>query len=609
MALNPLPPSPAPSPLGPPELPEGKALPYAGGVGAAPREGSGSGRRGRGPGGRRARGWARFRDEFRPRPRVTLTPWTVATWIMVALVLLAPAVILGGVFAGGSETWTHLRQTVLPVYLVNSLTLVLGVGLLTLVTGVSTAWLVATCDFPGRRVFEWALILPLALPTYIVAFTYAEVLAHDGWVQGALQVVLEPSTTARLRTGLMSLPGAGLMMALVLYPYVYLITRTSFQKQSGGILESARILGKGPWETFFRVALPLARPGVVAGLTLVLMEVLNEYGAVKYFGVNTFTTGIFRAWFALGDGPAAIRLSASLLVLVFALILVERAQRGRARFHGGARSPRPAPRFHLRGGRGAAAFLACLLPVALGFLLPVGQLVVWAAQVAPEALDPRFIALVLNSFGLAMAAGVLAVVVALVITYSVRLSPTPLLRLGARASSLGYSIPGAVIAVGVMIPFLWLDRQLGALLRPLVAAPVGLLLTGTVAALLFAYVVRFLAVALNPVDSGFERICGTLDETSRSLGASPSRTLWKVNLPLLRGTLVAAGLLVFVDVLKELPLTLILRPFDFDTLATRAFQLASDEQVARSALPALLIVVVGTIPVILLSRIIARQRV
>jgi len=552
---------------------------------------------------------ARLRDELSPRFRVTLTPWTVATAVVVLLVLLPPLVILGGVFAGGSATWDHLASTVLSLYLWNSLALVVGVGAVTLAVGVSTAWLVTTCEFPGRRVFSWGLILPLALPTYIMAFTYAELLAHDGPVQGALQAVFDPSQTARLRTALMSLPGAGLMMALVLYPYVYLISRTSFQKQSGGILESSRILGKGAWETFFRVALPLARPGIVAGLTLVLMEVLNEYGAVKYFGISTFTTGIFRAWFALGDGPAAIRLSASLLVLVFALILVERAQRGRARFDQGSSRFRPVPRYPLGRVARWGAFAACGLPLLLGFLVPVGQLLVWAVQVAPEALDRRFMTLALNSFGLASAAALLAVVAALLIVYSVRLSPTPLLRLGARASSLGYSIPGAVIAVGVLIPFLWVDRQLATLLRPLLGGQVGLLLTGTVAALVFAYVVRFLAVALNPVDSGFERVCGNLDETSRSLGVSPLRTLWKVDLPLLRGTLVAAALLVFVDVLKELPLTLILRPFDFDTLATRAFQLASDEQVARSALPALLIVAVGTVPVILLSRIIARQRV
>ncbi len=556
-----------------------------------------------------ARRLDRLRDEYRPRLRVSLTPWTVATWGVVLLVLLAPAVILGGVFAGGSETWDHLASTVLGLYLGNSLVLVVGVGLLTLVVGVATAWLVATCDFPGRSVFQWALILPLAMPTYIMAFTWAEILAHHGAVQQTLQLFLEPAATARLRTWLMSLPGAGLVMALVLYPYVYLIARTSFQQQSGGILETARILGKGPWGTFFRVALPLARPGIVAGLTLVLMEVLNEYGAVKYFGVSTFTTGIFRAWFSLGDGPAAIRLSAALLVLVFALILVERAQRGRARFDHGSSRFRPVPRFRLSGSSRWAAFLVCLLPVMLGFLIPVARLGTWAIQVSPEALDPRFLSLVLNSFGLATVASLLAVAAALLIVYSVRLSPTPLLRLGARASSLGYSIPGAVIAVGLLVPFLWVDRQLAAVLRPLLGSGVGLLLTGTVAALVFAYVVRFLAVALNPIDSGFERVCGNLDETSRSLGASPARTLWKVDLPLLRGTLVAAGLLVFVDVLKELPLTLILRPFDFDTLATRAFQLASDEQVARSALPALLIVAVGTAPVILLSRIIARQRI
>jgi iron(III) transport system permease protein len=557
-----------------------------------------------------ARGWlARLRDEYRPRPRVTLTPWTVATAVVVLLVLLPPAVILGGVFAGGSETWDHLASTVLRLYIVNSLALVVGVGALTLMVGVATAWLVATCDFPGRKVFEWALILPLALPTYIMAFTWAELLAHHGPVQQVLQVVFEPSTTARLRTWLMTLPGAGVMMALVLYPYVYLISRTSFQKQSGGILETARMLGKGPWETFFRVALPLARPAVVAGLTLVLMEVLNEYGAVKYFGVSTFTTGIFRAWFSLGDGPAAIRLSAALLVLVFALILVERQQRGRARFDHGSSRFRPIPRFRLDGWRRWGAVAACALPVLLGFVVPVGQLVVWAVGVAPEALDRRFLTLALNSFGLATAAALLAVAAALLIVYAVRLSPTPPLRLGARAASLGYSIPGAVIAVGILVPFLWVDRNLAALLRPLVGANVGLLLTGTVAALVFAYVVRFLAVALNPVDSGFERICGNLDQASRSLGSPPMRTLWKVDLPLLRGTLLAAGLLVFVDVLKELPLTLILRPFDFDTLATRAFQLASDEQVARSSLPALLIVAVGTVPVVYLSRIIARQRV
>lgn len=553
--------------------------------------------------------WARLRRELRPRLHVTLTPWTVATAVLVALVLLPIASIVLGVFTGGSETWDHLSRTVLPLYIGNSVVLVLGVGALTLLTGVATAWLVTTCDFPGRRVFEWSLILPLAIPTYIVAYTYAEILAPGGSAQSLLGSTLLPThRVTGLRSGLMSLGGVTLMMALVLYPYVYLITRTSFQKQSGGILESSRILGKSPCASFLHVALPMARPAVVAGVTLVLMEVLNEYGAVAYFGVSTFTTGIFRAWFALGDGPAAIRLSACLLALVFILIMAERAQRGRARFDDSAREFRPVVPYRLEGWKAAAAFLACGIPVLLGFLVPVAQLVAWTVQVAPETLDGRFIRLTLHSFGLATTAAALSVVVAVVIVYSVRLSPTPLLRLSSRAASLGYSVPGAVIAVGVLVPFLWLDRRLLDLLQALGGSPGGLLITGTVAALVFAYVVRFLAVALNPTDSGFERLCGRLDESSRSLGVSPGRTLLRVDLPLMRGVLLSAGLLVFVDVLKELPLTLILRPFDFDTLATHAFHLATDEQVARSALPALLIVLVGIVPVILLSRMIARQR-
>lgn len=538
---------------------------------------------------------------------MTLTPWTIATLVVVGLVLLPLGSVFLGIFAPSSDTWRHLASTVLVDYVWHSALLVVGVGAMTLVMGVTTAWLVATCEFPGRRAFEWALILPLSVPTYIMAYTYAEILGHTGPVQGALQLLLNPATTAAVRTNLMSLPGAGVMMALALYPYVYLITRTSFMKQSGGILETSRILGKSPWQTFSRVALPLARPAVVAGVTLVLMEVLNEYGAVRYFGVTTFTTGIFRAWFSLGDPPAAIRLSGCLLLFVFLLILLERAQRGRARFDEGAASRRPVTRLRPEGWRRWGAATVCAVPVLFGFVFPVAQLLAWGSQVIDEVTDPGFLVLTLNSFALGLAAAIVTVFVGLLIVYSVRLSPTPTLQLASRASSLGYSIPGAVIAVGILIPFIRLDRSIGSVVQTLTGNPVGLILTGTVAALLFAYVVRFLAVALNPVDSGFERTCGNLDETSRSLGSPPLRTLLRVDIPLLRGTLLSAGLLVFVDVLKELPLTLILRPFNFDTLATRAFQLAMDEQVQRSALPALLIVVTGMIPVILLSRLMGER--
>ena len=536
------------------------------------------------------------------RGRALLTPWTVATLALVALLLLPLATIFAGVFGEASDSWRHLASTVLFDYVWHSVVLVVGVGLLALILGISTGWLVTTCDFPGRTFFEWSLILPLSIPTYIMAYTYAAIFGHTGPLQAILQLVLDPETTAGVRTGLMSLPGTGAILALALYPYVYLITRTSFMKQSGGVLETARILGKSPWRTFWGIALPIARPAVVAGVTLVLMEVLNEYGAVRYFGITTFTTGIFRAWFSLGDPPAAIRLAGCLLLLVFFLILVERAQRGRARFDSGSATYRPIVRFRLDGWKKWGAFAACGLPVVFGFILPLLQLLAWGLQVAPEVLDPRFLLLTMNSFALGVASAFLAVAAALLIVYSVRLAPTAVLRLAARASSLGYSIPGAVIAVGILIPFIWLDRRVALLLPEFAGSAGGLILTGTTAALVFAYVVRFLAVSLNSLDSGFERTCAHLDETSRSLGVTPLRTLIRVDVPLLRGTLLAAGLLVFVDVLKELPLTLILRPFDFDTLATRAFQLAMDEQVARSALPALLIIGIGLIPVVLLSR-------
>ncbi len=546
--------------------------------------------------------WRQSRSEFRGG----LTPWSVSALVVVALTTLPLLVITVGVFGPRTEIWQHLASTVLPVYVGNSALLMVGVGVLALFLGLAPAWLVSAYEFPGRRTFEWSLVLPLAIPTYIIAYTYAGVFEYGSAMSGVLSALWPGAETWRVRSAIMSRGGVTVMMALVLYPYVYVIARASFLRQSGAVLETARSLGRGPWNTFFRVALPMSRPAVVGGLTLVLMEVLNEYGAVKYFGVPTFTTGIFRAWFPLNDPTSAMRLSGILLLFVFSLIVFERAQRGRARFDDGARGYRPSERQRL-GRRGRwLSFAACLLPLTLGFLVPVLQLLEWATRAGFGALDARFVELTLHSFTLALTAALLAVLAALLIAYAVRLSPTPFLRLASKVAVLGYSIPGAVIAVGVFIPFVWVDRHVDAFMRASFGLPTGLLLSGTLVALVVAYVVRFLAVALNPLESGFKRLCGNLDESSRSLGVPPLNTLWRVDLPLLKGTLLSAALLVFVDVLKELPLTLILRPFNFDTLATRAFQLATDEQLTQSAVPALLIVTVGLVPVIVLNKLIGR---
>lgn len=540
------------------------------------------------------------------RIRLGLGRWTALAVGIVVVLAIPMAVIAVRVFDPAGETWAHLADTVLADYMAHSAMLVAGVGVLALALGVSTAWLVAACEFPGRRIFEWALILPLSVPAYIAAYTYAGMLDVTGPVQRVVRSVVPGMSDAFIHVDIMGIGAVTAIFALVLYPYVYLITRMSFERQSRTALEASQMLGRGPTATFFRVALPLARPAIAAGLTLVLLEVLNDYGAVQYFGVTTFTTGIFRSWLSLGDLDAAVRLSAFLMLFVLVLLGLERAQRGRARYDDSSESYRPIHRFPLHGGRAAAAFAVCALPVLLGFLIPSAQLGYWAARTASRVVDASFLRLVANSFGLAAAAAALCVVVALALAYAVRVARAAWVRALSRVAVLGYSIPGAVIAVGVLIPFAWVDHTIDDVARAGFGLSTGLLLSGTLVALVFAYTVRFMAVALTPVESGFERICGNLDDAARSLGAAPTCALRRVVLPLLRGTLLAAVILVFVDVLKELPLTLILRPFNFDTLATTAFQLAGDEQIAESANAALVIIGTGIIPVVALSRLLSR---
>ncbi|NIR51342.1 iron ABC transporter permease [candidate division KSB1 bacterium] len=404
----------------------------------------------------------------------------------------------------------------------------------------------------------------------------------------------------------MNLPCLILILSFVLYPYVFLIARSSFLLQSQSLLETSRILGKSQTQTFFRVILPLARPAIIGGVMLVIMEVINDYGAVKYFGVDTFTTGIFRAWFSMGDTDAAIRLCGFLMFVALCLITLERAQRGRAKFDNNAKTSRTLNKTVLTKKKAGAAFLICLTPVLLGFLIPASQLLFWASQTANNVLGREFFTLIANSFFLAVLASFLCVIVAIIIVYSVRLRQSLYTQAISKISILGYSIPGAVIAVGVMIPFAWVDIGVDTFFRDHFGASTGLILSGTLVAVTFAYVVRFLALAFNPIKSGFERLCGNMDEASRSLGHSPLKSLLKVNIPIIKGALMAAAILVFVDVLKELPLTLIMRPFNFDTLATKTFELASDEMVAESATPALIIVATGIVPIILMNRLLGK---
>ena len=536
------------------------------------------------------------------------------TWnysiVTLALILSIPVLTVASfIFQPSGENWAHLKQTVLPEYLMNSALLVLGVSVGTLVLGVSTAWLTAMCRFPGKRWFVWLLLLPLAMPPYIIAYTYTGLFDFAGPVQSALRDWTGWGYGDYYFPEIRSLGGAISMLSLVLYPYVYLLARAAFLEQSVCALEVSRTLGCSPWCSFYRVALPLARPAIVAGLSLALMETLADYGTVSYFGLAVFTTGIFRTWFGMGDQVAAAKMAALLLLFVFTLVVIERMSRKQAQYHHSSNKYKQLPEYQLQGSQAIAAFIVCLIPLLLGFLLPASQLGYWAVLTYEEMVDASFFNLTLNTVLLGLSAALLSLVLAVFLAYGKRMLAKPTVIASIRVAAIGYAIPGTVIAVGIIIPFAWLDNWLDELMRTQFDISTGLLLSGTLFALMFAYMVRFLAVSLQTVEAGLGKIKPSMDEASRSLGYSPRETLFRIHVPLMRGSLLTALLIVFVDVMKELPATLILRPFNFNTLAVRAFELASDERLADSASAALMIVAVGLLPVIYLSKSIASSRV
>jgi len=529
--------------------------------------------------------------------------------VVTALILSLPILTIAfSVFEPPGENWQHLKDTVLPEYLGNSMLLTFGVGSVTLLIGVSTAWLTAMCRFPGKNLFVWLLLLPMAMPAYIVAYTYTGMLDFAGPVQ----------TTIRDWTGwryqdyyfpqIRSMAGAITMLSLVLYPYVYLLGRSTFLEQSAGVMEVSRTLDCGPWTVFYRVALPLARPAVVAGLSLALMETLADYGTVAYFGLGVFTTGIFRTWFGLGDYTSAAKLASLLLLFVFVLIIMERVSRNKAQYHNSSGKLTHFSEYRLQGLKAWGAFATCAIPVFLGFFLPASQLSLWALETWSEMVDDRFFELIRNSFLLGLVAALISVVLALFLGYGKRILPGKTTIASIRTASIGYAIPGTVIAVGVIIPFAWIDGRIDDFMQSSFGISSGLIFSGTIVAVMFAYVVRFLAISLQTVESGLDKIKPSMDDAARSLGYRPRETLFKIHIPLMKSSTLTALMIVFVDVMKELPATLILRPFDFNTLAVRAFELASDERLADSSTAALTIVIVGLLPVIFLSKTISQSR-
>lgn len=524
--------------------------------------------------------------------------------IVVAAIVAAPILAIAWIAMFPSENiWPHLISTVLPRQIANTAMLMLGNGIGVLVIGVTAAWLVTTCRFPGRPIFEWALLLPLAVPAYIVAFVYTDIFEFAGLVQTSLRALFGwQSAKDYWFPSIRTLGGAIFVMSSVLYPYVYLLARATFQEQSVCMLEASRVLGRGPWRTFFTVALPLARPAIVVGLALALMETLADFGTVDFFAVNTLTVGVFNVWLNMGNAGGAAQISLVTLAFVLALLALERVGRRGQRFHHTSTRYRPMPPFELRGLRAAGAITVCALPIIAGFIVPALVLSRHAIVHFEESWTPAFFGFARNSILLAACAAAGAVALAIFLAYGRRIAGHTVFGALSRVAMLGYAVPGAVLAIGVVIPLARFDNAVDLLSRDVFGVSTGLLLSGTVFAVIFAYIVRFLAVALGAVEASLAKIRPTMDMAARTLGSGPGETLRRVHLPLVRSSVLAAATIVFVDSMKELPATLILRPFNFDTLATHVFQFASDELLEQSALAALTIVIAGVVPVILLSR-------
>ncbi|AVO37742.1 ABC transporter permease [Pukyongiella litopenaei] len=535
--------------------------------------------------------------------------WLLGTGaVLVAGACLLPMLaVLLAALTGGTDTLRHLAETVLPGYVATTLMLVGLVAAGTFALGVGAAWLVTMTRFPGVRVFEIALVLPMAFPAYVLAYAYTHLLDHPGLVQTALRAVTGWGPRDYWFPEIRSPGGAAAMLVLVLYPYVYLLARAAFMQQSAGAFLAARVLGASPWRAFWTVSLPMARPAIAGGVLLAVMETIADFGTVAYFSVQTFATGIYTSWFSMADRAAAAQLALCLLGFALLLAVLERIQRGRARFHHADRRHMAMPPAELAGLRAALAWVTCAVPVVLGFLLPVVILIVMGMGSEQNLLSSRYIGFVRNSVTLAAAAALLTLLAAICVGFYQRLRPGRVSAAAAHVARLGYAVPGGVIAVGLLVPFAALDNAVDAFMRARFDISTGLLVTGSIWLLVAAYMVRFLAAALGAYEGGQTTVHANMDAAARSLGQSPLGTLRRVHLPILTPSLLTALLIVFVDVMKELPATLIMRPFNFDTLAVQAHRLASDERLEGAAVPSLVIVAVGLLPVILICRQVGRR--
>ncbi|MCD8447079.1 ABC transporter permease [Tenacibaculum finnmarkense] len=523
--------------------------------------------------------------------------WSIFLLIIVLFVAIPILTVFINLFYGPGETWGHFLEHLLPNYLKNSLILIIGTSILTLFFGISSAWIVSRYHVPFRKQLEWLLIIPLAIPSYITAYAYAGIFDYGGIVAKVFS----------LKIDVMNHAGLIFVLSISLYPYIYVASRAFFLNQSNNIIEASKLLGASERKTFFKLILPLARPAFAGGLVLVLMEVLNDYGAAKYYGISTFTTGIFRAWFSLEEPETAIYLSAILVIIIFLLITAEKWQRRKIGYFNATKNHQKVTRETVSKRLRITFFMIAFTPVLFGFLLPFMQLLYWAFLTYKEVFTSEFITIAFQSFGIATISAFTTVVFALLLIFLSKWNRLSILKSIAKIGVLGYAIPGAVIAVGVLIPTLSLDKWLVTFMKTNFDIKIGFIINGTIMVLVYAYLVRFLAVAYNPIESNSLKFGKSLSEASKLLGSGTLKTFIKIEFPLLKPTILSAFILVFVDVMKELPLTLILKPYHINTLAVKAYEYASDELIAEAALPAICIILTGILPILFLNRLIAKD--
>ncbi|MDW7673973.1 MAG: iron ABC transporter permease [Bacillota bacterium] len=535
-----------------------------------------------------------------------LNMWSFLSFIFVLLIILPTINIFISILGSPSEYWQHIKEYLLKDYIINTMKLVGFGGVFTMIIGTSLAWLVTAFRFPLRDFFKWALILPLAVPPYIAAFTYHGLLNYTGLIQTYLRNSLDITVNQKY-FNIMSTQGAIFIFTMVLFPYVFAIVRAFLEKQSADLIENARVLGRSPWEIFITVVLPISRAAIIGGVSLVALEILNDYGLVQYFGITTFSVAIFRTWFGLGDLDSAVRLAAILMALVLGILLLEKIIRGRKRFSYTTTKVRPISPIQLKGIKSLLAFGYCFIIFSFGFLIPTSQLGYWAFLTYQKIFNSKFLGYMLNSVLVAAIAALFIITIALIIANYCRIKENLFTKAYGKITVLGYSIPGAVIAIAVIVSFIKIDNTFHGVYQTISPNSGKLILTTSIAMLIFAYVIRFLAIGYNSIESGFEKVGKSFFEASRMLGMNVTETFFKVDIQMIKPAIITGFILVFVDILKELPLTMILRPFNFHTLATMAYQYANNEMIHEAAIASLIIIFTSAVLVYFLNRVLVKE--